>query len=242
MPPHRRPRFVLAKNESSGASLLERIRISDPHRFDHVCKRRPAYKPRTTYTPVPGRRESLARSAELNDFKHQLQIQDYLNEQRNQKRSLASRIERTPTPPPLIERVDDTPALPIDVKPLPEGLNFRTFKQTNLLHVYGSKFEGAVKHLGPFFEKLNEPRFRVGLTEHELWILTSFEERFNNIRKHLTTIVETKEYTNREWKKITSDLSKAGKHRFASLKPRFVEHCRELIQELGEDWLLLQKN
>jgi hypothetical protein len=241
VPKAARNRFVLAKDESSGKPLLERIKISNLHRFKDVGKPRPAYKPRTTpYTPVPGRRERLAREADLNDFKHQLQLEDYRNEQR--KRRLLDRIANAPPPLPLIERIEPPPTPPIEVKPIPKDLRFHTNTQVHQLRDYGRKFNGALNHLGPFFQKLDEQRFRVGLTEHELYILGLFKERFDNIRKHLQTIVETKEYTTREWKKISRDLKKAGAHSFAELKPRFAEHCRELIQELGEDWLFLEKN
>lgn len=225
-------RVVFAKNESTGKSLWERIDISDPHRFDHVGKPRRVIRPRTTpYTPVPGRREELARQAARNAFKTQLEREDYTNEQR--KRKLADRL--TTPPPPLTDRISSPEPLVLDIKPFPSDLHFHKNVQVNQLRDYKRKFGATATRLTPFFELLDKARASIDpQVATQLWVLG---QRFNRLYDNLTTLVEKKAISNREWKDISRDLTTVGKHSFKALKPRFVEHCQELVTELGPDWL-----
>ena len=50
-------------------------------------------------------------------------------------------------------------------------------------------------------------------------------------------IVEKRDVTTAQWKLIDRELKKAGQHKFKQLKPRFLEHCTELVEELGTEWL-----
>lgn len=231
--PRRSSKFVIAKNESSGKSLLERIEISDPHRFDDVAKRRVGRRGRThPYKPVPGRRAELARLAELNAVKFQLERQDYANELR--RRKLA---ERLTTPPPLAARIELPEPFVPDVKPLPTSLHFKTNTQVHQLEDFKRKFNACYARLEPFFERLKKEREQIAPVVYNQ--LQVFGERFNKIFANLENIVQDKAFAAKEWNKIARDLKKLGKHSFQALKPRFVEHCKELVEELGSDWLAI---
>ncbi|OCH89313.1 hypothetical protein OBBRIDRAFT_842266, partial [Obba rivulosa] len=223
---------VFAKDKSTGRSLFERITISDPHHFNHVGKRRPVYKPHTTlYTPVPGCRVELARQAELATFKTQLEREDYANEQR--KRKLA---EHLTTPfPPIASCISSPGPLVLNIKPLPATLHFHTKSQVHQLRDYKRKFNATSMCLTPFFERLDKVQSSIDpKIADQLW---TFGGRFNKLYANLTAIIEEKGLSTREWKEISQDLSKVGKHSFQALKPCFVKHCQELVSKLGPNWL-----
>ena len=226
-------KYILAKDESTRLPLLQRISVGDPSHFADVGKSRPVYKGRVKpYTPVAGRREELARLQELDTFKTRLLREDYQKEQ--QRKKLADRI--TSPPPPLIDRIAPAVAAPAEEpKSLLERLHFHTHAQANRIRAYSRKFEGTSKHLEPFFALFQKRKEEV--PEETRSVLESFALRFNFLTTHLEEIVEKKDLSAAQWKTIDLELKKAGQHSFKQLKPRFLEHCTELVLELGVDWL-----
>ncbi|EMD39735.1 hypothetical protein CERSUDRAFT_71605 [Gelatoporia subvermispora B] len=153
------------------------------------------------------------------------------NEQR--KRKLADCLT-TPSPP-LTDRISFLEPPVLDIKSFPSDLHFYKNVQVNQLRDYKCKFGVTATRLTPFFEILDKARASIDpqVATH-LWILG---QRFNRLYDNLTTLVEKSAITTHEWKDISRDLTKIGKHSFKALKPRFVEHCQELVTELGPDWL-----
>ena len=226
-------RFILAKDESTGVPLLQCISLGDPSHFADVGKPRRAYRPRVMpYKPVAGCREELARLQELDVFRTCLLREDYTKEQ--QRKKLADRISSPP--PPLIERI--APAeetLPVKITPIPDHLHFHTKSQVHRIRDFKRKFAGTKTHLEPFFELLDKCQDQV--PHHIREVLFRFADRFNFLYKHLEEIVEKRDVTTAQWKLIDRELKKAGQHKFKQLKPRFLEHCTELVEELGTEWL-----
>ena len=218
---------MFAKEEPLG--LLERIDISDIHRFDHIARRKPRPPKPSPYTPVPGRRAELARLAELRAIKKQLLNEDYTKEQ--QKRSLIDRLH-TP-PPPLIDRIEASPLPVFEFKPTPSDLHLRTKTVVHRTRDYTRKFFGTSTRLRAIFENLDKfdlnPEVREALKERG--------RHFNSVFENLEA--RAKELTKaNKWKKIQKDLKAVGKISFKDLKGRFEEICNQLL-ELGDDWLVV---
>lgn len=226
MPKAPSSRVVNAKNEATG--LLERIELSDPHRFDHVgrAQRRPRDNARP-YQPVPGRREELARLAELRRTKDLLQNEEY------SRRTLAERL-RTP-PPPLIDRIGPVPTvIPPEIKSIPEGLHFRKKKVVSKERAFTRKLNAVATRLTAILE--NTDRLRGEHEELREAILT-LGKRFN----HLTVSLDERagEITKEQrWSKLDKDLRAIGGISFKDLRNRYVEVCRQIVA-LGDDWLVV---
>lgn len=225
-------RFTYAKDESQPVPLRERIGWYIRPHFKDIGKPRRVFKRVKPYEPVPGRREELARQAELAFVKNQLEHEAYAKEQH--RRKLIERISSPP--PPLIDRIEPAvePA-PYEFKETPKNLHFRTNAQVSRDRDFNRKFAGTEKHIGPLFERVQthgyllKPEVRDRLVE--------YSTRFYHLKEQLNRIVNLKEFSTAEWKKVDKDLKRAGEHKLKELKPRFVEHCEELVKELGPDWL-----
>lgn len=206
------PKVFTAKNEATG--LLERISISDPHRFDHVGRPRPRRSRPRPYEPVPGRREELARLARLDFTKDQLVKAD-------QSRSLAARLR---TPSPLIDRIEPRePVLP-EFKPVPE-IRFLTKKQVGRGQVFAEKFKAVETR----FRAISENLDRLEGSHDELRSnVIDRANRFNEIVRHWRDRLRdfTKE---KKWAKIEKDLKAFGAISFKGLKGRYVEICEQIV-------------
>lgn len=206
------PKVVTTKNEATG--LIERISISDPHRFDHIGCPRPRRSHPRPYEPIPGRCEELACLARLNFTKDQLV-------KPNQSHSLAARLR---TPFSLINRIEpNKPALP-EFKPVPE-IRFLTKKQVGRGQVFAEKFKAVETR----FRAISENLDRLKGTHDELRSnIIDRANRFNEIVRHwrdkLRDFMKEK-----KWAKIEKDLKAFGAISFKGLKGRYVEICEQIV-------------
>ena len=226
MPKAASSRIICAKNEATG--LLERIELSDPHRFDHIGKRRSRpRKKEHPYQPVPGRREELARLAELRHTKDLLQKEEY------SRRTLAERL-RTP-PPPLIDRIEPAPPIELpEIKPTPEGLHFRKKQVVSKERAFTRKLNAVATRLTAVFE--NTDRLR-GENEELRQAVLAKGRLFNDLAEILSEC--SQEFTEeRWWAKLDRDLRAVGGISFKDLRVRYVEVCNQIVA-LGNDWLVV---
>ena len=206
-------RIVYARNEPLG--LLERIVISNLHRFDEVGKPRKPYKPEVRKViPRPFDPE-LAQQAD--EDIERLALAAYLT----RKRNLLERL--TEPPKPLLERIGPSRAEYTLPPPL-SNIHFRCTKILERTKDYNKMFEATADRLEPIYERL----------EREAWSLPpkvvaqlraigdGFDELYHGLEEKAARI------TNKQWRLIKRDLKKVGAISFASLGSRFPDICREL--------------
>jgi len=213
MPKVSRKRIVLAKEEPTG--LLERIVISNPHKFDHVAKRRRLPKP--VYRPLVHRPFDPIRAQEADERIKRLRRLAHLI----QKRKLLDRL--SDTKPPLLERIE--PRTPEYQPPdeLPPGLHFRKTKILRRIEEYGNIFEATVERLEPVFLKLKTAK---GISSEVREKLEKMGTEFNTLWTDLDQ--RGSKLTNKQWRYIKRDLKRIGRVSFTNLSTRFVEVCNEL--------------
>ena len=228
--PKANPHRFIAKNEATG--LLERIELSDPHKFDHVGRPRPRSSFNAAahrFTPV-GHRPEVVLASELRHIQTRLERLEYLEQQ---KKSLAERI--TTPPPPLAERIAPREVVPPVPYQIPER-RIQRHKETKRRPILNHKFQIVEQRVRPFFEEIRRRKddIPVALYNKVQERAGQFNDLYLNWDKDLRRIDDTPG----GWHKINRDLKAVGKISLVQFRRRLVEVCKE-FEQLGDNWLVV---
>lgn len=203
MPKVPRNRTVFAKHEPAG--LLERITISDPHRFADVGKPRRVYNPpskpliRRPFDP------EIAREAQ-EEIERKSLLARLLQERR-----LLDRI--SDPKPPLIDRIDMRAGPSFDEpKPLPD-LHFCKTKILLCVKEYNDIFGATADRLEPLYAKLELDGRKVAPETFDK--LKQLAEEFDTLYYGLEK--RARKLTNKQWRYIKRDLKRIGTVSFTNL-------------------------
>ena len=213
MPKVSRNRIVHARNEPTG--LLERITISDPHRFDSVGKPRrvnnPAHKPiiHRPYDPELAQQsqDDINRLSLLARLTHERRLLDRISE----------------PAPPLIERIAPAYEAP---QPLPD-VHFRKTKIIERTKNFTTMFEATATRLEPLMQKVQAFEEEEGGTIPERKQLSQMLDGLDTLYYELEA--KAPKLSNKHWRFIKRDLKRIGKVSFHDLSTRYKEIVSELV-------------
>ena len=218
---------IIAKDESRG-SLLERITISQPHKFDHVARRRKVKKPQYTAVVVPPSDPDT-----LKEYEEEMATKRLVHELLKESRRLAKIIDKKeldkkfPTPS-LAERME----LP-EFKPTPPSVRFH--KKSALLRVteMSPMVQSILDRLRSAYEKFEQfSGHETEYIEQAEGLIERLEEIFMDFIGHADRM------TAKQWRRLRNDCKGVGKISFNDLDTRINSVVSELAALYRQGWFM----